>query len=96
MAKQLHSACRYSAELGLCPKSDAERITDHLGGCGLPTRLAEVGLGGAANRLVQRMGGDKKNSSGQLALILVRGIGKAFLDPNVDNRRLTDFLDRAG
>ena len=42
------------------------------------------------------MAGDKKNAPGRLALILARGIGKAFLEPNVDARRLADFLERAG
>jgi 3-dehydroquinate synthetase len=42
------------------------------------------------------MAGDKKNMDGRLALILLRGIGKAFLEMNVDARRLTGFLDRDG
>jgi 3-dehydroquinate synthase len=89
-------AFRFSAESGICPKSDADRVAGHIAACGLPTHLAEVGLAASAGRLVKRMAGDKKNMDGRLALILARGIGAAFLEVNVDSRRLVDFLDRAG
>lgn len=89
-------AFRFSVELGICPRSDADRVTAHVAACGLPTRLAEAGLHAGATALVKRMAGDKKNSSGRIALILARGIGRAFFEPNVDRRRLADFLERAG
>lgn len=95
VALGLALAFRFSSELGLCPAADTDRVTGHLSACGLPTRLAEVGLGGHGSRLVTWMSGDKKNRAGQHALILARGIGRAFLDPAVDNQRLTAFLDRA-
>ena len=96
VALGLSLAFRFSAEIGLCPKSDADRVTGHLAACGLPVRLSDVGIANGAPSLVRGMAGDKKNLDGRLALILTRGIGKAFLDPNVDARRLADFLDRAG
>ena len=92
----LSLAFRFSAESGICPKADADRVTSHLAACGLPTGLAEAGLARGADRLVKRMSGDKKNIDGRLALVLARGIGKSFLEPNVNARRLGDFLDRAG
>lgn len=88
-------AFRFSAETGLCPASEADRVAAHLASCGLPTRLAEVGLGARGARVIAWMAGDKKNEANRLALVLVRGIGRAFLEPNVDPRRLADFLDRA-
>lgn len=92
----LSLAFRFSAESGLCPKADADRVAAHIASCGLPTRLADIGIAGGAGGLVKRMAGDKKNMDGRLALVLARGIGKAFLEPNVDSRRLADFLARAG
>jgi 3-dehydroquinate synthase len=85
----------FSAEAGLCSQSDADRVISHLQGCDLPTRLAEVGLVGRGGRLVPWMERDKKNKLGKIALILAKGIGRAFLEPQVDSRRLSDFLDRA-
>jgi 3-dehydroquinate synthase len=85
----------FSAEAGLCPQSDGDRVRVHFQSCGLPTQLSDVGLGGRGCRLVEWMAKDKKNQSGKIALILSRGIGRAFLEPQVDERRLGDFLDRA-
>ena len=86
-------AFRLSAELGHCPAADADRVAAHFASAGLPTRLADAGIRGA--RLVDWMARDKKNSGGGLALILARGIGKAYLDRSVDPRRLAAFLTAA-
>lgn len=86
-------AFRFSVEAGLCPAADADRLVSHLATCGLPTRLAEVGLNGQG-KMVERMSRDKKNRGGLITLILTRGIGRAFVDANVDSRRLADFLGR--
>lgn len=95
VALGLALAFRYSAETGLCPLPEADRVIAHLASCGLPFRLADVGLTGRGAQLAGWMAGDKKNAAGRTALILARGIGRAFLDPNVDTRRLNDFLGRA-
>ena len=84
----------HCAELGLCPAADADRVVTHLAVVGLPTRLADVGLAGRGAALLGWMARDKKNLDSGLALVLTRGIGKAFLDPSVDPRRLAVFLDR--
>jgi 3-dehydroquinate synthase len=86
---------RFSAEAGLCPPADAEAVVTHIANTGLPTRLSEVGLDHKGSRLTGRMAKDKKNQPGKTALVLARGIGRAFLEPSVDNRRIADFLDRA-
>jgi len=88
-------AFRFSAELGLCPAVDTERAAAHLAACGLPTRLADLGLAKRGIKLAGWINRDKKNSAGRTALVLVRGIGRAFLDPAIDSQRLTAFLDRA-
>jgi len=88
-------ALRFSVELGICPTSHAERGTSHLAACGLPTRLTEVGLGGKGRQLTSWMARDKKSSGGRTALVLVREIGRAFVDHAVDVGRLAAFLDRA-
>ena len=88
-------AFRLSTELGLCPATDSERVIAHFAACGLPTRLAEVGLEHRGAKLAGWMRRDKKNSQGEIALVLARGIGRAFLEPRVDAQRLAAFLDRA-
>ncbi|WP_294123838.1 3-dehydroquinate synthase family protein [Sphingomonas sp.] len=88
-------AFRFSSELKICPAADTERVISHLAKSGLPTRLADVGLAKAGGRLVEWMRRDKKSSQSRVALVLARGIGKAFLETAVDAERLAAFLDRA-
>lgn len=88
-------AFRFSTELGHCAAAETERVLAHIAACGLPARLAEVGLNGRGGKLIEWMARDKKNAAGTIALVLVRGIGRAFLDRNVDRQRLAAFLGRA-
>lgn len=88
-------AFRFSAEAGICPPADGEAVASHLAGFGLPTRLSDVGLAHRGARLAGWMARDKKNQPEKVALILARGIGRAFLEPSVDPRRLAQFLDEA-
>jgi 3-dehydroquinate synthase len=88
-----------SAKLGLCPRPDAERVRAHLGAVGLPVRLRSIG-GDNRRRwqalgLIEHMRGDKKAEAGKLTFVLVRGIGKAFVSREVDERVLASLLDDA-
>jgi 3-dehydroquinate synthase len=88
-------AFRLSSERNLCPAADTERVVAHLAASGLPTRLADIGLAGRGGKLARWMSQDKKNSRGSVALVLARGIGRAFLEPAVDPAQIAAFLDRA-
>jgi 3-dehydroquinate synthase len=88
-----------SARLGLCPAADAGRVRRHLGAVGLPMRLRSIGGDNRRNwdtaRLIDHMRGDKKAEGGKLAFILARGIGKAFVSREVDEKALRGLLDDA-
>ena len=88
-------AFRFSAQLGHCPAADADRVAGHFADSGLPTRLTDVGLAGRGQRLVDWIRRDKKNADGKIALVLARGIGRAFLDRSIDERRLIALLSEA-
>lgn len=83
----------FSAAEGICPREDAERVRRHFKSAALPTTLGQVGVSGP--ELVPLMNADKKNEGGRLRLVLVRGIGDAYLAADVSPRRLTDFLSQA-
>jgi 3-dehydroquinate synthase len=89
----LACAFRLSAQLRHCPEFDADRVIRHLADTGLPTAISDAGV----NRrgLIDRMLLDKKNADGRLVLVLVRGIGRAFIDPSLDQSVVEDFLLRA-
>ena len=65
----------------------------HLAATGLPTRLSEV-HGGLpdADRLMDLIAQDKKVKRGKLTFILARGIGGAFIAPDVDAAEVRAFL----
>jgi 3-dehydroquinate synthase len=48
-----------------------------------------------ASKLVEHMRGDKKAEAGRLTFILARGIGRAFVTREVDERALGRLLERA-
>jgi len=86
-------AFEFSARRGLVPMADADRVRRHLAAVGLPTRLAEI-AGGApgADRLMELIAQDKKVKRGALTFILARGIGGAFIAPDVDAAEVRAFL----
>jgi 3-dehydroquinate synthase len=86
-------AFEFSARRGLLATADAARVERHLAATGLPTRLRQV-EGGLpdAERLMELIGQDKKVKRGKLTFILARGIGAAFIAPDVDAAEVRAFL----
>jgi 3-dehydroquinate synthase len=84
----------FSARRGLAPTADAERARHHLAAAGLPTHLSEV-AGGLPNadRLMDLISQDKKVKRGKLTFILARGIGGAFIAPDVEPVEVRSFLE---
>ena len=88
-------AFTYSVERGLCPAEDTARVAQHLEAVGLPTAIASIpGPPPAPEALLQLMAQDKKVQGGRLALVLVRGIGQAFVERDIDTPLLAEFLAR--
>jgi 3-dehydroquinate synthase len=84
----------FSARLGLAPSQDTGRVIQHLAAAGLPTRLADIPgeLPGTAF-LMGAIAQDKKVVRGALTFILTRGIGKSFIERNVDGAAVAAYLD---
>jgi len=86
----------FAARLDLASGQDAHRVRRHLAAAGLPTDLAAIGLdGGAADRLLQHMGKDKKVRDGAITLILPRRIGDVFVMRDAPTEELRAFLAEA-
>jgi len=86
-------AFEFSAHKGLIAASEAARAAAHLAAVGLPTHLKDV-PGGApgVDILMDLIAQDKKVRRGTLTFILVRGIGRAFVEKNVDAAEVRAFL----
>jgi 3-dehydroquinate synthetase len=86
-------AFRYSAAKGVMPKQEADRAVAHLDAVGLPTKIAQLrGAIPTADRLMELIAQDKKVKRGKLTFILSRGIGQAFVAPDVDAADIREFL----
>jgi len=83
----------FSARRKLISADDAARVRKHLAAVGLPTDIKDM-PGGAppVDRLMDLIAQDKKVKRGQLTFILVRGIGQAFVENNVDPAEVRAFL----
>ena len=86
-------AFEFSAKKGLISAADAARASAHLAAVGLPTHVKDV-PGGVppVDTLMDLISQDKKVKRGALTLILVRGIGQAFIEKNVDAGKVHAFL----
>lgn len=85
-------AARLSARLGRAAQADADRLQALLERAGLRTRLP---VGMDPQRLLQHMRLDKKSVSGELRLILWRGIGQAEIVGGIDEGVILDQLENA-
>jgi 3-dehydroquinate synthase len=81
-------AFRLSAQLGLCPHAEAYEVRDHFVSVGLPVKPPVFDYN--IDQLMEFMFRDKKAQAGRLRLILVRGIGKAFIADDVSDDDVRD------
>jgi len=87
-------AFEFSAHKGLIETSEAARAAAHVAAVGLPTHVKDVSGGvPAADVLMDLIAQDKKVKRGTLTFILVRGIGRAFVENNVSAAEVRAFLD---
>ncbi|KWV95785.1 3-dehydroquinate synthase [Erythrobacter sp. AP23] len=86
-------AARYSARLGRMPEAQAERITKAIDLAGLPAEISALSLECDGRALTAHMLHDKKMDAGTLPFVLLRGIGSAYLDREVDLSDVAAFLD---
>ena len=86
-------AFEFSARRGLIAAADAARAAAHLAAVGLPTHIKDVpgGVPGV-DALMDLIAQDKKVKRGKLTFILVRGIGQAFVENDVDAAEVRAFL----
>ncbi len=88
-------AFQFSERRGLCAAGTSERVAAHFARAGLPTRIADApgSPRPTVAQLVELMGQDKKVQRGHPILILVRGIGQAFVSRDQSWAEIGDFLN---
>ncbi len=83
----------FSAGQRDCADGDASRVRQHLRDVGLPDGLAATGITASGARLVDHMRHDKKASGGRLPFLLAHGIGRTYVDNDVDLADVEAFLE---
>ncbi len=73
-----------SVKLGICPKEDLTRVSEHFSDTGLLVSPLAIRKDWDIDKLMEHFTRDKKAMDGKLTFILTRGIGKAFIENNVD------------
>ena len=89
-------AFRLSARMELCAPDEAAQAAAVLAAAGLPTHMTALPRRLSVPALLARMVQDKKAEAGGLALVLARGIGRAFVARDVDPSAVADFLISEG
>jgi 3-dehydroquinate synthase len=88
-------AAEYSRTAGLCGDEVPTRIRNHFAEIGLPTELTDIpGERPSAETLMDLIAQDKKVTRGAIALILLQGIGEAFIARDVNAADVQAFLRR--
>lgn len=88
-------AFEFSKDLGLCAQKDLERIKEHFSEIGLPQKVSDFPfLTKDAKKYVAHMRKDKKVESGKLTFILAKGIGKSFVQKDVEEEKVLKTLSR--
>ena len=87
-------ALRYSQRAGLADGQNTQRAEHLLNASGLITRVPDLSGGPyPAEVLLSAMKQDKKARAGRVPLILTRGIGRAFIQPDADLSDVQRFLE---
>ena len=96
VAAGLGLAADLSVRMGVCDPAVPQRVRDHLRAAGLPADLAGLAphLPGP-DALIGLMRQDKKTVAGRLRFVLLRGIGEAFVSPDVPDDAVHAVLEAA-
>ena len=87
-------AFEFSSFLGFNNGADIEAIKQHMQQIGLPHDLCFEGLQPlpSAAQMLKYMLQDKKTEQGEMTFILANKVGKSFVEKNVDQQLVTNFL----
>jgi 3-dehydroquinate synthase len=86
-------AMQMSVQLGLCSAQSLEQVTGHLQRMGLPVSPYDIRPAWDNARLIEHMYGDKKIENGKLVFILLKAIGRAFIQKDVKEEAVYNLLN---
>ena len=89
-------AFEYADNIGVCKRQDVDRVRAHLQKLNMPTLdTLAAELKSDPDQLFTYMTQDKKNMNTDMTLILARGIGKSYIEPQADQSNVRAYLKLA-
>ena len=90
-------AFKFSFELKLCKEEDYKRVYNHFNYIKLPSNISHLfKINIKAEDIIKSMKLDKKTINSMIRLILVKGIGNAFISNKINEKKLSSFLKNNG
>ena len=87
-------AFRFSYKLGLCIRSDLERVINIFQKSKLPTSIKDIpNLSISNSGMMEKFKYDKKTRQGKLTFILNSKIGNSFVEQDIDVNTLKNFIN---
>ena len=88
------SVAKFSLQNNFLSKNDCEKILSHIHELKLNYNLNKYFKKKNINSIIKFMKSDKKNTSSNINLILIKNIGKTFLNFNFNENKIKKFLNK--
>lgn len=89
-------SAQFSNKLDFCSDNDVEKIIKIIKDFGIPSNYSDLNTDIKANEIIDIFARDKKRKDDKNTLILLNGIGKAFIEEGVKDTDINDFLISVG
>ena len=89
-------SAQFSNKLDFCSGNDVEKIIKIIKDFGIPSNYSDLNTDLKANEIIDIFAKDKKRKDDKNTLILLNGIGKAFIQEEVKDTDINDFLISVG
>ena len=89
-------SAQFSNKLDFCSGNDVEKIIKIIKDFGIPSNYSDLNTDLKANEIIDIFAKDKKRKDDKNTLILLNGIGKAFIQEEVKDIDINDFLISVG
>jgi len=87
-------ASKFSASIGVCSQEDTDSVINLISSYGLPVSLEEIDGKISQTDIMKIMSHDKKRSNKKNTLILIKGIGEAYINEEINDSQLVDFFNQ--
>ena len=89
-------SAKFSNKMKLCSEDDVNQITNLIKAAGIPSHYSDLDTPLKAIDIIDILARDKKRKDDKNTLILLKGIGKAFIQDGVEDKDIDDFLISEG